>query len=36
MGGRRIEWDSQSQKAQGVPEAEAYIKETYRPGWEVT
>ncbi len=36
MGGRRIEWDSQSQKAKGVPEAEACIKETYRPGWEVT
>jgi predicted dehydrogenase len=35
MGGRRIEWDSQNQKVQGVPEAEAYIKETYRPGWEV-
>jgi predicted dehydrogenase len=31
--GRRIEWDGM--KAKGVPEADGFIKEGYRKGWEV-
>ena len=32
---RRIEWDATNQKANGVPEADAIIKESYRQGWEI-
>jgi predicted dehydrogenase len=33
--GRRIEWDAEQMKAKGFPEAEPFIKESYRPGWEI-
>ncbi|MGE3313077.1 MAG: Gfo/Idh/MocA family protein [Limisphaerales bacterium] len=33
--GKPIEWDGPAMKAKNAPEAEAIIKETYRPGWEV-
>jgi predicted dehydrogenase len=32
---RRIEWDATNQKANGVREADAIIKESYRQGWEI-
>ena len=35
LGCKRIVWDPQAMKAKGMPEADAYIKESYRPGWEV-
>jgi len=30
-----IEWDAPAMKATGLPEADPFIKETYRKGWEV-
>jgi predicted dehydrogenase len=33
--GQKIEWDAQNLKARGVPAADALIRESYRPGWEV-
>jgi predicted dehydrogenase len=33
--GRFIRWDANNLTAQGVPEADAIIKEFYRPGWEI-
>jgi predicted dehydrogenase len=33
--GHRIEWDAAHLKARGVPQADAFIKENYRKGWEV-
>ncbi|MDI1314531.1 Gfo/Idh/MocA family oxidoreductase [Prosthecobacter sp.] len=30
-----IEWDAPAMKAKGLPAADAFIKETYRKGWEV-
>jgi predicted dehydrogenase len=32
--GRKIYWDAKAMKATNAPEADKYIKETYRPGWE--
>ena len=32
---RRIDWDAEGMKARGVPEADAFIKEPYRAGWEI-
>ena len=33
--GREIDWDAANMKAIGFPEADAFIKEKYRPGWEI-
>src|SRR5262249_14756182 len=33
--GREIRWDPLTMKAHGFPEAEAFIKESYRRGWEI-
>src|SRR5690242_21495521 len=30
---QRIEWDSESMTAKGCPEAEQFIKPTFREGW---
>jgi len=32
---KRIVWDAAAMKARGVPEADAVLKESYRPGWEI-
>lgn len=32
---RIIEWDAQNMRAKGVPEADAFIRESYRKGWEI-
>jgi predicted dehydrogenase len=34
--GKRIEWDAAALRAPNCPEAEAFIRKQYRPGWEVT
>ncbi len=34
--GKRIEWDSANLKATNAPEADKFIKEQYRPGWEIS
>jgi len=31
--GKRIEWDAASLRARGCPEADAFIRHTYREGW---
>jgi predicted dehydrogenase len=33
--GKPIRWDSAAMKAKNAPEAEAIVKESYRPGWEI-
>ncbi|HEX6986934.1 MAG TPA: Gfo/Idh/MocA family oxidoreductase [Planctomycetaceae bacterium] len=33
--GKRIDWDAAAMKAKGLPEADAILKEAYRPGWEI-
>ena len=33
--GKPIRWDSAALKAKNAPEADAIIKESYRPGWEI-
>ena len=33
--GKRIYWDAKSMKFTNAPEADKYLKENYRPGWEV-
>ena len=35
MGGQKIHWDSENMKAKGLPEADVYIKEPVRKGWEM-
>ena len=35
MGGARIRWDAENMKAIGLPEADRFIKEPVRKGWEV-
>jgi hypothetical protein len=34
--GSRIDWDAANIKARGLPAADAFIKEDYRKGWELT
>jgi predicted dehydrogenase len=34
MGGKKIEWDAKNMKAIGLPDADIYIKEPMRQGWE--
>jgi hypothetical protein len=33
--GRRMEWDGPNMKSPNIPEAEQYVKRSYRAGWEV-
>lgn len=33
--GKTIEWDAVAMKAKNLPEADAIIRESYRPGWEI-
>nr|MDQ3621625.1 gfo/Idh/MocA family oxidoreductase [Verrucomicrobiota bacterium] len=33
--GKKIEWDAATGRAKNLPEADAYINKTYRPGWKV-
>lgn len=33
--GKRIDWDAEAMKAKDLPEADAILKEAYRPGWEL-
>jgi hypothetical protein len=33
--GRKLEWDAAAMKFPNCPEAERYLKRTYRAGWEV-
>ena len=33
--GRKINWDAKAMKFTDAPEADKYLKESYRPGWEV-
>lgn len=34
--GKIIEWDAKAMKATNAPEAEPFLKGSYRPGWELT
>src|SRR5213593_1238977 len=34
--GKRILWDAKSMKCSNTPEAEKYLKESYRAGWEIS
>ena len=36
LGGKKIYWDSENMKAIGMPEADSFIRETVRKGWEMT
>jgi hypothetical protein len=33
--GRPVEWDAAAMKVKGQPAAEAMVRGTYRPGWEM-
>ena len=33
--GKRLEWDGPNMRAKNAPEADQYIKRTYRKGWEI-
>jgi len=33
--GKKLEWDSAGLKAKNAPEADKFIKEQYRAGWEI-
>jgi predicted dehydrogenase len=33
--GKKLYWDAKAMKATNAPEADKFLKETYRPGWEV-
>ncbi|MDB6052988.1 MAG: putative dehydrogenase [Verrucomicrobiales bacterium] len=33
--GKRLEWDSENMKCPNAPEADKYLKEKYRAGWEI-
>lgn len=33
--GKKLYWDGPAMKAANAPEADAFIRETYRPGWEI-
>ena len=34
--GKKLVWDAVNMKAKNAPEADQYLKEAYRSGWEVT
>jgi len=33
--GKKLNWDASAMKCVNAPEADQYLKETYRPGWEI-
>ena len=33
--GKKLDWDAKAMKATNAPEADKFLKETYRAGWEV-
>ena len=33
--GKKLSWDAAAMKVRGLPEADAFIKEQYRKGWEI-
>ena len=33
--GKKLAWDAATMKAKNAPEADQYIKEEYRSGWEI-
>jgi hypothetical protein len=33
--GEKVYWDGENLKATNAPEADQYIKESYRKGWEI-
>ncbi len=35
LGGKIIHWDAQTMQAHGMPEAESYVQESVRSGWEM-
>lgn len=34
--GKKMQWDAKAMKATNAPEADKYLKGSYRPGWEIT
>jgi hypothetical protein len=34
--GKKIRWDAAAGRVTNVPEAEGFVKESYRRGWEIT
>ncbi|HWL00231.1 MAG TPA: hypothetical protein VNQ55_09800, partial [Parapedobacter sp.] len=36
LGGKKIYWDSENMQVKGLPEAEQYLREPVRPGWEMS
>ena len=35
LGGKKIYWDSENMRVKGMPEADQYLREPVRPGWEM-
>jgi len=35
LGGKKIYWDSENMKVKGLPEADQYLREPVRSGWEM-
>ena len=33
--GKRLSWDAKAMKCTNAPEADKYLKESYRAGWEI-
>jgi len=33
--GKKLSWDAKSLKCRNAPAADEYLKESYRPGWEL-
>ena len=36
LGGKKLDWDYENMKVKGLPEADAFIREPVREGWELT
>lgn len=36
LGGKKIYWDSENMQVKGLPEADQYLREPVRPGWEMS
>ena len=36
LGGKRLDWDYENMKVKGLPEADAFIREPVREGWELS
>ena len=34
--GKKMDWNAKAMKSPNIPEADKFLKETYRSGWEVT